>query len=57
MNSILYYTAIKKNNSDNCSLHIFPEGGHNIALRNNPGSTQTWPTLTEMWLREINILE
>ena len=57
MNSILYYTALKKNNIKNSSLHIFPEGGHNIALRNNPGSTQTWPTLTEMWLREINILE
>ncbi len=57
MNSILYYTALKEKDIKNCSLHIFPEGGHNIALRNNPGSTQSWTTLTEMWLREIGILE
>ncbi|MEZ0538575.1 alpha/beta hydrolase [Fibrella arboris] len=54
-NSLLFYQALvdKKIQS---SLHIFPQGGHAIALRNNPGSTQQWVTLCENWLREMNIL-
>ena len=38
------------------SLHIFPHGGHSIALRNNPGSTQLWPELCEAWLKEMGFL-
>ena len=57
MNSVLYYSALKENGIAGSTIHIFPEGGHNIALRNNPGSTQYWPSLAEAWLYEINILE
>jgi len=38
------------------SLHIFPNGGHAIALRNNPGSTETWTSLCEMWLVEMGFI-
>ena len=34
------------------SLHIFPHGGHGIALRSQPGSTALWPQIAEEWLRE-----
>ncbi len=57
LNSILYYTALKQANIEKSALHIFPEGGHSIALRNNPGSTGMWPTIAETWLKEIKILE
>ena len=57
LNSILYYTALKENNVEKNALHIFPEGGHSIALRNNPGSTQMWTALAEAWLYEIGILK
>jgi len=56
MNSILYYTALKKNNVEMSTIHVFPEGGHDIALRNNPGTTNTWTSLAEGWLREIGII-
>ncbi len=38
------------------SLHVFPGGGHSIALRSNPGSTETWTRLCEMWLVEMGFL-
>jgi len=38
------------------SLHIFPKGGHQIALRNNPGSTNLWTILCEEWLKEMGFL-
>lgn len=56
LNSILYYTALKQKNVRGASLHIFPEGGHNIALRNNPGGTDRWSLLAEEWLIDIGIL-
>ncbi|WP_455585350.1 alpha/beta hydrolase [Bacteroides sp.] len=57
LNSILYYTALKRADVKKSTLHIFPEGGHNIALRNNPGTTQQWPALAEEWLWEIGMLD
>jgi len=57
MNSILYYSALKKNKVEKSTLHIFPEGGHSISLRDNPGTTDSWPGLAETWMREIGILE
>lgn len=54
-NSILFFTALRENGIP-ASLHIFPEGGHSIALRNNPGSTATWTQTAEIWLQEIGIL-
>lgn len=55
MNGILYYTALKKNNIKKSTIHIFPEGGHNIALTKNPGITASWILLAEGWLEEIGI--
>ncbi|MCF7803305.1 MAG: alpha/beta hydrolase [Candidatus Marinimicrobia bacterium] len=55
MNSILFYEALLKHNAKS-ALHIFPQGGHSIALRNNPGSTNLWTDLCEAWLREIGVI-
>lgn len=38
------------------SLHVFPHGGHGIALRGQPGSTALWPQITEEWLRETGFV-
>lgn len=54
-NSIMFYNALIENNIQS-SIHIFPNGEHSIALRNNPGSTEQWTTLCEMWLREMNFI-
>lgn len=54
-NSLLFYQALVEKNVVS-SLHVFPAGGHAIALRNNPGSTEMWTTLCESWLREMKIL-
>jgi acetyl esterase/lipase len=55
MNSLLFYQALLQHQVP-ASLHIFPQGGHAIALRNNPGSTETWTTLCEMWLHEMKMI-
>ena len=55
-NSLLFYDALLSNQIPS-SLHIFNQGGHAIALRNNPGSTNLWTSLCEQWLMEINILK
>jgi acetyl esterase/lipase len=54
-NSLLFYSALR-DKKVSASLHIFPQGGHAIALRNNPGSTQQWPVLCEMWLQEMGFI-
>jgi acetyl esterase/lipase len=54
-NSLLFHQALV-DNGVSASLHVFPLGGHNIALRNNPGSTQQWTSLCEAWLREMGYL-
>jgi len=55
MNSLLYYEALLKHHIP-VSFHAFPQGGHSIALRNNPGSTNLWTVLCEAWLREMGLL-
>jgi acetyl esterase/lipase len=55
-NSLLFYQALLDKNIST-SFHVFPQGGHNIALRNNPGSTQLWTTLCEQWLAEMGFLK
>ena len=57
MNSILFYEALLGHGITSSSLHIFPQGGHGVALVGNPGSTQFWIDLCEEWLRETNFLE
>jgi len=54
-NSLLFYQALLNKNVSS-SLHIFPQGGHAIALRNNPGSTNSWTDLCEKWLIEMNFI-
>ncbi len=54
-NSLLFYNALLDKNVK-ASLHIFPNGGHNIAVRNNPGSTAEWTNLCELWLVEMNFI-
>jgi len=54
-NSLMFYNALLDKNIS-ASLHIFPHGGHAIALRNNPGSTETWTNLCEMWLTEMGFI-
>jgi acetyl esterase/lipase len=55
MNSLLFYQALLINKIP-VSFHVFPQGGHAIALRNNPGSTELWTSLCEAWLNEMNII-
>jgi acetyl esterase/lipase len=55
-NSLMFYDALLSNHIPS-SLHLFNQGGHAIALRNNPGSTNLWTNLCEQWLMEINILK
>jgi acetyl esterase/lipase len=55
MNSLLFYQALLSNNIP-VSFHVFPQGAHAIALRNNPGSTELWTGLCEAWLNEMNII-
>ena len=54
-NSLMFYNALMENNV-NASLHIFPQGGHGIRLYDNPGSTELWTNLLELWLKEMNFL-
>lgn len=54
-NSLLFCNALLDKKIPS-SLHIFPEGGHAIALRNNPGSTEYWTVLCENWLIEMGFI-
>ena len=50
-NSLLFYNALIDNKVA-ASIHIFPQGGHNIKIVDNPGSTDLWLNLLELWLNE-----
>ncbi len=54
-NSLMFYNALLDKDVP-ASLHIFPFGAHSIALRNNPGSTEEWTRLCEMWLVEMGFI-
>ncbi len=54
-NSLLYYGALVDKGVSS-TLHVFPQGGHAISLRDNPGSSHLWPALLEAWLREMEVL-
>lgn len=56
LNSIHYFEALQQA-SISASLHVFPEGKHSIALRNNPGSTNLWTELCEAWMKHLGLLE
>lgn len=54
-NSLLLYSALVEKKI-NASLHIFPQGGHGIRLDENPGSTDLWVNLLELWLKEMKFV-
>jgi dipeptidyl aminopeptidase/acylaminoacyl peptidase len=54
-NSLMLFQALVEKNVSS-SLHVFPQGAHSIALRNNPGSTKFWTTLCEEWMTETGFL-
>lgn len=54
-NSLLFYQALLENQIPS-SLHVFPQGAHSIALRNNPGSANLWTSLCEEWMMEMLII-
>lgn len=54
-NSLAFYDALVSAGIPS-SLHVFPFGGHSIALRGNPGSTASWTMLCEDWLKEMGFL-
>lgn len=56
MNNLLYYKALLEKNIA-CSYHVFTQGAHAIALRNNPSSTELWTSLCEAWLAEMKFIE
>lgn len=55
-NSVRMFEALQKAGAKNCSLHIFPQGKHNIALRQQPGTTALWTEIAEGWIREIGLI-
>jgi acetyl esterase/lipase len=55
MNSLLFYRSLLEKNIP-ASFHVFPQGGHAIALRNNPGSTEQWTNLCEAWMIEMGFI-
>jgi acetyl esterase/lipase len=54
-NSLLFYNALI-DKKINASIHIFPQGGHGIRLDDNPGSTDLWMNLLELWLKETGFV-
>lgn len=54
-NSVMFYTALLENKVS-ASLHIFPQGGHSIPIKNGPGSSSTWTNVCELWMNEIGML-
>lgn len=54
-NSLMFFEALLEH-AVSASFHVFPFGGHSIALRNNPGSTNLWTTIAEQWLEEMGFL-
>ena len=56
INGMLFYQAMTEKNISG-SLHIFPEGGHSIALMNSPKSINLWTQLCQEWLYDLSILD
>jgi acetyl esterase/lipase len=54
-NTLRFYEALVTKKVP-ASLHVFPQGVHNIALRNNPGSTELWTVLCEEWMKEMGFM-
>lgn len=55
-NSLLFYNALI-DKKINASIHVFPQGGHGIRLDENPGSTDLWLHLLELWMKETGVVK
>lgn len=56
INGMLFYQAMTEKNISG-SLHIFPEGGHSIALMNSPKSINLWTQLCQEWFYNLSLLD
>jgi len=54
-NSLLYYNALIDHGIE-VSYHAFPQGGHGIRITENPGSTELWLPLLQLWMKEMKVL-
>jgi dipeptidyl aminopeptidase/acylaminoacyl peptidase len=54
-NSLLFYNQLI-DKKVNASLHVFPQGGHGIRMYDNPGSTDLFPELMVLWMKENKFL-
>lgn len=55
-NSLMYFESLEKKKIKNCSLHIYPNGGHGINITNNSDITSTWLSLLQKWLSLISMI-
>lgn len=56
INGMLFYQALTEKNISG-SLHIFPEGGHSIALMNSLKSINLWTQLCQEWFYDLSLLD
>jgi acetyl esterase/lipase len=56
-NSALVMTAALRDNKIPVELHILPQGGHGYGLRSGNIAAETWPQLTEIWLKKMITIE
>lgn len=56
INGMLFYQAMTEKNISG-SLHIFPEGGHSIALMNSPKSINLWTQLCQEWFYDLSLFD
>lgn len=56
-NSLMMYEALLREGVRKSSIHIFPQGRHNIAIDNQLGSTAIWPQTAILWMRENGFLQ
>lgn len=54
--SLLFYNALIEKGVQ-ASIHVIPQGGHGIGLVDNPGSTDLWLSLLDLWLWEKGFVE
>ena len=55
INSLLFYEQMMKHHVKG-SLHIFPDGKHNIGIYNASSLTDEWKLICNKWLKEIDII-
>ena len=53
-NSIVYFQALQDSGVP-AEMHIYPEGGHGYSLGLQYPEVQSWPTLLEAWLRNLEL--